>query len=270
MGVLLVMKIFLTSLLGVGFIVVLYLGQSHWNQQLQASAKSKTTTVIAEKNVDVQRNEQKLLKLTSNWPASAVDQFEQSLQEDKTFTILFAGSPAIGSETEGAFPLVKEELLKTFGEQHLHVELMTFTSNSTQLLEQKKQAELAAVHADLIILEPFILKNNGEVLIKDTLQNTTKIIADIQEKNPETTFILQPSFPLYQATIYPRQVAELQTYAQEEQLTYLDHWSSWPDSTTSALKDYLQPDMSAPNEQGNKVWSEYLLKFLMNRTSESE
>ncbi|MEH6955585.1 SGNH/GDSL hydrolase family protein [Neobacillus drentensis] len=265
------MKIFLTSLLGVGFLVVLYLGQSHWNQQLQASAKSKPDHQSSTSTIDIKNTaDQELLKLTNNWPASAVDQFKQSLQEDKPFTILFTGSPAIGSETEGSFPLIKEQLIKTFGEDHIHVELKTFDSTSTQLLYQKKQAEIVSVNADLIIFEPFILMNNGEVLIKDTLKNTTKIIEDIQANKPETSFILQPAYPLYQAKIYPRQVAELKKYAQDHELPYLDHWSSWPDSNKAELKDYFQPDLSTPNEKGNQVWSQYILQFLTNGASESE
>jgi hypothetical protein len=269
------MKIFLTSLLGVGFLVVLYLGQSHWNQQLQASAKNKpihqaSTSAFDEQNANGNRNDQELLQLASNWPSGAIDQWKQALQEDQPFTILFAGSPAIGSETDGAFPLIKEQLLKTFGEDHLNVELKTFNTTSTQFLYQKKQAEIEAVHADLIIFEPFILMNNGEVLIKDTLENTTKIIEDIQAKKPETSFILQPAYPLYQAKIYPRQVAELKKYAQEKQLPYLDHWSAWPDSNTAELKDYLQSDLSDPNEKGNHVWSNYILQFLTNSKSESD
>ncbi|MGF6953411.1 lysophospholipase L1-like esterase [Neobacillus sp. B4I6] len=262
---------FLTALLAVGFLITLYLGQSHWNQERQASAKSKPVHQSSTSNIDDQNTEeQELLKLTSNWPASAVDQFKQSLKKDKPFTILFAGSPAIGSETDGSFPLIKEKLVKAFGERHINVELKTFNLTSTQLLYQRKQAEIAEVNADLIIFEPFIQKNNGEVLIKDTLQNTSEIIDDIQADKPETAFILQPSFPLYQAEIYPRQVAELKKYAQEKHLTYLNHWTAWPDPNTSAMKDYLQPDMSAPGEKGYQVWSEYILEFLTNRKSESQ
>ena len=265
------MKIFLTSLLAVVFLVVLYLGQSHWNQQLQASAKNKPINQDSTSTIDdTNAEDQDLLKLTSNWPESAVDQLKHSLQEDKPFTILFTGSPAIGSETDGSFPIIKEQLIKAFGEEHIHVELKTFDSTSTQLLYQKKQEEIAAVNADLIIFEPFILMNNGEVLIKDTLKNTTKIIEGIQANKPETSFILQPAYPLYQAKIYPRQVAELKKYAQDHELPYLDHWSSWPDSNKAELRDYFQPDLSTPNEKGNQVWSQYILQFLTNGTSGSE
>ena len=269
------MKIFLTGLLGVGFIVVLFLGQSHWNQQLQASAKGKpiiqaSTNALDEQNADGNSNEQELLKLTSNWPSGAIDQFKQALQKDKPFTILFAGSPAIGSETDGAFPLIKEHLLKTFGEDHLNVELKTFNTTSTQFLYQKKQEEIVAADADLVIFEPFILMNNGEVLIKNTLKNTTEIIDDIKKNNPDTAFILQPAYPVYKSKIYPRQVAELKKYAQDHELTYLDHWSSWPDSNSAGFKDYFQKDLITPNEKGNQVWSEYILQFLTNGASESE
>ncbi|QIZ05657.1 hypothetical protein HFZ78_01955 [Priestia megaterium] len=147
---------FITAILAVGFLITLYLGQSHWNQERQASAKNKPVHQSSTSNIDDQNiEEQELLKLTSNGPANAVDQFKQSLKEDKPFTILFAGSPAIGSETDGSFPLIKEQLIKAFGKEHIKVEIKTFNLTSTQSLYQKKQAEIAAVNADLIIFEPF-------------------------------------------------------------------------------------------------------------------
>ncbi|CAH2716761.1 hypothetical protein BACCIP111895_03949 [Neobacillus rhizosphaerae] len=272
------MKKLLTLLLGVAFIIVLYLGQSHWNQQLGASAKNKphttssqtSTATLDKQNDDERGNEKQLLDYTSHWPAASVDRFKQTLKEKKPFTILFVGSPAIGSESDGTFPLVKEKLIETFGEKNIQVALKTYNSTSTQFIKGNKQEEIAAEHADLIVLEPFILLNNGLVLINDTLQHTTKIIDDIKASNPKTAFILQPSYPLYQAKIYPKQVLEFKNYAKKNQISYLDHWTAWPDSNKDSLKDYLLPDQSAPNEKGAQLWSEYILQFLISKSTSSK
>jgi hypothetical protein len=263
----------LTAILSITFIVVLFLGQSHWKVQTGAAVNTKptsspnqTSTPKDDKQSDAEdRIEEQLLSFTSNWPTTSIDRFRQTLKENKPFKILFVGSPSIGSESDGTFPLIKENLIETFGEKNIEVTIKTFNLTSTQFIQGNNQEEIAAEQADLIVMEPFILQNNGIVLIEDTKQDTTKIIADIKETNPKTAFILQPSYPLYQATIYPRQVDALKTYAEENEISYLDHWTSWPDAKTESFKEYLSPDQSGPSEKGNQVWSEYIVNYLISK-----
>jgi lysophospholipase L1-like esterase len=272
LGVIYIMKNFLTILLGIACIAILYYGHSYWNQRIALASNTAPSTSNHTLSEITIKNEDRYIdlpELTKNWPASSVDKFEQTLNEKKAFKVLFVGSTSIGSENSGVFPLVKKRLIETFGEKNIQVEVMTFNSNSTQLVNNKEQEDIATEKADLIVLEPFILMNNGVVLINDTLVNTTKIMDDITAKNPETSFILQPSYPLYKAKIYPKQVEELKKFAIKNDITYLDHWSAWPDPNTEAIKDYLLPDQSAPSDKGYELWSESILQFLINK-SESE
>ncbi|MDR7238752.1 SGNH/GDSL hydrolase family protein [Neobacillus drentensis] len=266
------MKNFLTILLGIACIAILYYGHSYWNQRIaSASNTTPSTSDHAQSEVTVKNDDSDidLLELTKNWPASSVDKFEQTLNKKKSFKVLFVGSTSIGSENSGVFPMVKKKLIETFGEKNIQVDVKTFNSTSTQFINKNEQEDIAAEKADLIVLEPFILMNNGVVLIGDTLENTTTIMDDITAKNPETSFILQPSYPLYKAKIYPKQVEELKKFAMENDITYLDHWSAWPDPNTEAIKDYLLPDQSAPSDKGYELWSESILHFLISK-SESE
>ncbi|WP_163182656.1 SGNH/GDSL hydrolase family protein [Neobacillus sedimentimangrovi] len=257
------MQKFLTVLLGIFLILLIFFGQTHWNQQNKAL--SSDTPTSAKKEFNKQKHSSaELLKLTKNWPAEAVERFKQSLKNNKPFKILFVGSPAIGSDTEGAYALVKQKLKETYGD-HIDVQLKTFDMTSTQFINNKKQDEIRAEAADLYILEPFILENNGEVLIENTLMDLATIIDTVKVAKPESTMILQPSYPLYNAKIYPRQVEELKKYAETHQIPYLDHWTAWPDPATEELKNYLTPDQSAPNEKGAQVWSDYLIQFLISK-----
>ncbi|WP_066389239.1 SGNH/GDSL hydrolase family protein [Neobacillus mesonae] len=269
------MKKILTLLLGVVFLAVLYLGQSHWNEQQQAAKGAEK--VVKQESADVQGEEaaddsstEKLLALTKNWPADAVEQLKVSLEEKKPFKILFVGSPAIGSKETGPFADVKARLVKAFGEEHIEVGLHTYDSTSTQFLKDSQEDEIAAEAADLIVLEPLILKNNDAGVTNNTLTDLRKIVDEVKTVVPDTSFIIQPSYPLYKAKNYPKQVAALKKYAEEQELPYLDHWQAWPDSNSSELKDYMQPDLSAPNEKGNKLWSDYLTDYLISDGSESE
>ncbi|MDQ0200756.1 SGNH/GDSL hydrolase family protein [Neobacillus ginsengisoli] len=266
------MRNFFTILLGIICIIVLFLGHSNWNKKIAASAKNTSvpsTTLVnptteTEKNTDNEMNATKLITLTKNWPPKAVEQFQQALKVKKSYKILFVGSPAIGSETAGTYQNVKEKLIAAFGKNTIQVVLKIYDSTSSQFVTSNKQEEVAAEDADLIVLEPFILVNNGKVKIDDSLKDVSKMMEAIKAKKPETSFILQPSFPLYKAKFYPLQVAELKKYAANNHIAYLDHWSAWPDTNSEKFKDYLLPDQSAPSEKGNQVWSDYLVKYLIS------
>ena len=267
------MKKFLTILLGLACVTVLFYGHNYWKQRIASASNTAVSSTSDQQSLEVTSHnddsDTDLLAYTSNWPAHSVDRFKETLHEKTSFKVLFVGSRAIGTKNKGAFPFIKEQLIETFGEKNIQVAIKTFDSNSTEFLKKKEQDEISAKKADLIIFEPFILMNNGVVLIEDTLKNTSKIIDDIKTKNPDTEFILQPSYPLYNAKIYPKQVEALKEYAAEKEIPYLDHWSAWPESDNVKLKNYLLPDQSAPNEKGDKVWSDYILQFLISK-SESE
>lgn len=269
------MKNFLTVLLGIICVAVLVLGHSYWNNKIEASGENtvisyneqETTSNVSDQKSSTKSFDQDIIALTSNWPKASVNRFKQAMEEKKAFKILFVGSSAIGSETEGTYPKVKEKLINTYGKKNIQISLKTFDFTSSQLIKNSGQEAITAEKADLIVLEPFILLDNGNVTIEDSLQNLTTLMAYIMVKNPETTFILQPSYPIYNAKIYPQQVEELKNYAEKNQITYLDHWSKWPDSNTEAFKDYLLADQSAPNDKGSKVWSDYLIHFFISESN---
>ncbi|WP_462410333.1 SGNH/GDSL hydrolase family protein [Neobacillus sp. Marseille-QA0830] len=260
----------LTVLLGIVFIFVVIFGQVHWKQQIASSSSSVTDAVkqVSEATEDQDKQAETshadLLKYTLNWPAEALVIFKQALEKKRPYKILFVGNDAFGTETTGAYPAVKQKLVDTFGEGTVQVSIRTYKTTSTQVLSSGKQNEVAADAADMIILEPFILRNNGFLKIDKTIQDMTKMIEAIHTKNPKAVVMLQPSHPLYQAKNYPKEVAELKKYAEENQIPYLDHWASWPDPNTVAIKEYLTADQSAPSDKGYQVWSDYLIKYLVS------
>ena len=269
------MKNFLTILLGIFCIAVLLAGHSYWNKKIAEAASSTITqtlqpeTAVAGQNDEKDVNRGTLLNYTKNWPDDAAKRFKTALDAGRPFKILFVGSPAIGSDTKGVYPLVKDKLVETFGANHIDVARISSKSTSSEFVAADKQADIAAKKPDMVIFEPFILTNNGLVLIENTLKDITTIINDLQKKDPGVSFILQPSYPLYNAAIYPTQVDALKKYAEQHQITYLNHWTAWPNSRDPKLKDYLTAKQDAPSQKGINVWSNYIVKFLLGK-SESE
>lgn len=267
LGVIYIMKNFLTVLLGFACIAVLYLGHTYWNEKIQASAKNKNVEVkkqVSKPNLDKQSSPD-IISLTENWPENAISRFEQTLKEKKTFKILFVGSPAIGSENEGIYPIVKQKLVEAYGEKNIQIDIKTVDSTSTQLINDHLHEEIASEAADLVVIEPLTLMDNGEVAIEASKSNLTLLMEEIKAQNPEATIIIQPSYPLYNAKFYPIQVNELKNYSAENQITYLDHWTAWPDPNTEEIKQYLQLDQTGPSNQGIQVWSDYLIQFFIKR-----
>lgn len=159
---------------------------------------------------------------------------------------------------------VKRKLEEIYGDT-IAVKVKQYETNSMEFVQQDKQKELIDEKADMIILEPFTLADNGLINNSDTLDNITKIITDVKASKKDTTFILQPPHPLYNATYYPQQVNELKKYALDNKITFLDHWTVWPDTNSKELQNFLTKDNKSPNEKGHQLWALYIEKFLIKK-----
>ncbi|MFB5282752.1 SGNH/GDSL hydrolase family protein [Peribacillus sp. Hz7] len=139
----------------------------------------------------------------------------------------------------------------------------TYDLTSTEFVNQEKQKELIEAKADLILFEPLTLKDNGQVAIDDSHAHISTIIQDVTDANEQTTFVIQPPHPLYNATYYPLQVEALKQYATDNNILYLDHWNSWSDQTSDETKALLTEDNELPNKDGYKLWRTYLEDFFI-------
>ncbi|MCM3693165.1 SGNH/GDSL hydrolase family protein [Neobacillus niacini] len=265
------MKNILTVLLGIACITVIILGNSYWNERIQSAkatedgitTKQNSNTKSESKNKETDNND--VIALASNWPASAIERFKQTQAEDMAFKILFVGSSSIGSETAGTYPVVKEKMIDSFGEKNVQLSLKTFDLSSSEFINNNHQEEVAAETADLVVIEPFILMDNGVVEISYTLENLSFLIEAIRIKNPEASIIIQPGYPLHNAKYYPIQVEAVKDYAVQNGITYLDHWTAWPDYQSDEMIEYLLPEQNGPSDKGVQIWSEFLLNYFISK-----
>ncbi|TCN24157.1 SGNH/GDSL hydrolase family protein [Mesobacillus foraminis] len=266
------MKNVLVVLLAVGCIFLLVAGNLHWKEKTTVSSAKQVqngtvsqdvnneeeTTTATNSDIDVEE----LTKLTENWPKDAREQYSKAVEINKPFTILLAGSNALGMEENSWSNLLKKELETAYGGT-VKVIVKTYDLTSSQFIAEGKLGELKKLHPDITLLEPFILKDNGMVTIEDSEQNITSIAGGLLEENSNHSLILQPSFPIYQATYYPLQVEALEDYAKRNSIDYLDHWSTWPNPDSEEIKQYLMEDQESPNEAGHKLWADYLIHYFI-------
>ncbi|PWW31263.1 lysophospholipase L1-like esterase [Cytobacillus oceanisediminis] len=259
------MKAFLTTILAIGCVVILIVGNLHW--------KEKTTVIMPEaaqmqteaKGSSIDSASEEVLQLAANWPVESKKVLEKRLAEGKPFKIQIVGSGALGEGPASWPEILKTQLQQEFGESVIEISINSYDLNSLSYTSDNKQQDIIDAQPDLVILESFILKDNGAVAIEDSLANTKNVLEDVESANPETTFIIQPAHPLYNSQYYPIQVQNLKEFAEENNVTYLDHWTTWPDQDNQELTEYLSADNSQPSEKGHEIWADYMVEYFISK-----
>ncbi|PAE25778.1 SGNH/GDSL hydrolase family protein [Bacillus sp. 7894-2] len=262
----------LIILLAISCGVVLYIGNAHWKEKTVHSTeteKQTKTAAKAESSSEKDKSAEKIsidefTKLSQNWPEEAKRRFQQTFLEEIPYKIVIVGSSAIGTETEGWAYLTKQKLEETYGD-FIEVDIQTFDGTSMQFSSENDVSKIIEEKADLILLEPFTLKDNGEVIIEDSHANISNWMESVQADNPDTVFILQPPNPIHDASYYPLQVEELKKYAEANNIPYLDHWTAWPDPQSGEIIPYLSEDNEIPSEQGHQLWSDFITDYFINK-----
>ncbi|MCK1981931.1 MULTISPECIES: SGNH/GDSL hydrolase family protein [Peribacillus] len=259
------MKAFLPTFIILACVVSLVMGNIHWNNKISdASIGQPSTKQLKEESSKISPNNEESVKFIGNWPKESKELYKKRLAEGKPFKILMVGSNSLGNEAYNLPDDLADQLKDVYGDT-VQVDGLLYDLMSSQFVSQNKQKDLIEAEADLILFEPFTLKDNGNVAIEDSLGNITTIINDVTAANKETQFILQPPNPLYNATYYPNQVKELEKYAKDKDIPYLNHWSNWPDQTSDKMIDVLNEERELPNDKGYKIWSFYLEEFFIKQ-----
>lgn len=268
------MKIFTAILSAVVVIAVLVVGHLYWGYKTDpsrfkpASREVKAVKAKAEPAAGKKHEANKtdkpassLADYTKNWPKKARSDFKTALSKERAYKIAIVGSDAMGADTNGWGPQLKQALQDAYG-SYVSVSLFAYHLNSDEFIREGKYKDVANFKPDLILFEPFILINNGAVAMDNQLEDIKTAAAAWGD----AVLVIQPSYPLYKAANYPAQVKELESYAKKEGYTYLDHWKNWPDPDSDAFKSYVtfqNGEQTSPSKKGTTAWYDYLRKFFI-------
>ncbi|MGG4169021.1 SGNH/GDSL hydrolase family protein [Rossellomorea vietnamensis] len=267
------MRKFLLGVLAIVTLSTLAGGKYHWDQRVEAvqinGQKEKVVSVQAdgeeEKKEKAEEERKRLVKLDKlNYlPPELKNTFKKKIERKESVHLMIMGSSSTSGD-DGAWPKELEKaLIDTYGHDLIKVTLKEIAEKtSKQVVMEGIHKPLAEMKPDILLLEPFLLYDNGEIRMPDRLKNLETILSDFKKQNPDITFIIQPANPISGAYYYPQEEADLEKYARERKYVYLNHWDSWPDNKSKELKDYLT-DENIPNEKGNKVWLDYLMKYFI-------
>lgn len=258
------MKQILIIFLTIGCAVILFLGNQQWKEKVQVQSHG---ALVQSKTVEGENRHQEetdhLLSFAANWPAEAQANFKKALESGQPYKMVIAGSPALGQQPSGWSAIVQQELKKVYGES-VDVSVKSYDLTSVDFINEGKHEELAAERGDMVLLEPFILKNNGIVGNELAAGHYSEIIQAIKDANEKAVVILQPANPLSKARFYPLQVEALKEYAQANNLPYIDHWQAWPETEEERLALLDGSEQSYPNEAGHKLWAEHLVNYFIS------
>ncbi|MFY4775151.1 hypothetical protein [Metabacillus sp. RGM 3146] len=249
------------------FIIILAVGsvaagKIYWEKKISAQASSATKTSTAappvqesEKNVFDEKNR---LKSANNLPKETAAKFAKAIKEKKPLTFMVGSDTTEG--TQKTWPaLFKEELLKVYSDQVVKVDLELYKDKTTKdILTEKIDQKLSMKKPDILLIEPFILKDNGVVGISNTLSNTERILNSFKQENKDISIFIQPSYPMYKAKYYPKEVTKVAQFSKDQGIPFLNHWEKWPNDQSKEMLSFLNSNKSAPSEKGNQVWLQYL------------
>ncbi|WP_033827552.1 SGNH/GDSL hydrolase family protein [Bacillus andreraoultii] len=252
----------------IAFIAITIVGGIYWNNQQNEVIQGKVKVEAQETERGEQSgtvadaNRTELQAKVKNLPKSAQTAFLRAYDENKQVRIAFVGSLSLGKGIGGWSDLVSEELAEAYDDL-VTISTYQIDGSSNEFIVKGMADEVAEEKFDIVMFEPFTLKDNGTIGIDNSLKNLTTAIEALKEANSNITIIIQPPNPIFGAVNYPRQVEEdLKGYAEENDLPFFDHWDKWPDYQTQELLKYLDKE-GMPNGDGHALWAEAIMNYFV-------
>lgn len=266
-------KLFISIVIILAFASIIA-GKIHWDNKIEAAGNVVKPEITIEKSERGKRTEdtteqvtkEDILKYTKNLPEEIVEKIENAIDSKEPVHLAIMGSAATSSNPTGWPALLKKELENTYGVEIFDISIKEIpNTTSTEVVTNKLYQDVIDREPDILLLEPFILYDNGAVIpLSNRLANLTTLLTDFETQLPNLSIIIQPANPLHNATFYPGEVNGLKDFVEKSGYLYLNHWEAWPDPTSPEMADHLIDGEGMPNELGHQVWAGYLKEFFIS------
>lgn len=245
--------------------VILVFSYLSWKEKLASAGKTAlqvVTTPLPEETAEESAEpadtvaEIDVETLTAEMDPQVQQLFINRMEQGETVQMLVLGSESMEAGAPGYGELLKSAI-ETSYDGFAEVELMSFEGTSEEFLMSRPQ--LTGGY-DVVLMEPFTLKNNGRVEIELEQQHIENVFGRILTRVDDAVLVLHPPQPIYGAQFYRTQVTALEEFAAMRNYAYIDHWEQWPSTEDLTLKDYLTED-SDPNNTGAETWADALIAY---------
>lgn len=254
-------NVILAIFMAVACFAFIIAGHLYWESKVAEAVKEAQERVRADAGSEqAAKQANPILAQIKTLPADVQAAIKRAVEEKRPIRLVIAGSES--TPENGGWPdLLKQALDKAYGKGVFHITVHEYEGLTTADADRQRiAADWANDEPDLVLLEPFLLNDNGVVMIDDTLAHIQSIIDELQSAAPDAAVILQPPNPIYNATYYPKQVEALERFAKDNGYAYFDHWSAWPDHKSEELNQYVDPESDLPTAEGANVWANALAK----------
>lgn len=255
------MKNVFTALIIIICILSIIVGKVHWNHKIDAAGNSSEKQAAALDEKKQESEKEKIKTLTKHLPDQLTEKILLAKSEGKPLKIVAMGSNSTAEGNGTWTSIFQKRLDKAYGKGVFQVIVESYGSElSINIVQQEIYTSALEHQPDIVLLEPFLINDNGKVAIANTLESVDTIIEKFNETSDEVVIMLQPPNPIHNAIYYPDQVIALKQYAEENNYIYLNHWTNWPDYKSDEFLEYVD-DNSLPNAKGHQVWADYIGKY---------
>ncbi|MCM3356550.1 hypothetical protein [Psychrobacillus sp. MER TA 171] len=261
-------------------VIILILSYFMWKDKLE-NAQNLSKTAIDPQIEKVQKEEPtssgettslpEELELTREELVAALSNADAKIQElvldrydqSENIQMLIVGSTVMNDGNPGYGQQLSEALTNTYGSL-FEITLSPWDVTSEEFVETHLEEIAWDTEYDLVLMEPFTLNNNGLVTIEDEHDHILAVQERAREEVEDTIVMLQPPHPFYQAQFYLTQVRALETFANDNDIPYINHWTDWPATDDVAITEFLTEDNS-PNSDGANLWSSFLSSYFTSQ-----
>ncbi|MFB5662683.1 hypothetical protein [Alteribacillus sp. HJP-4] len=265
------MKRFILGLIIVLGIAVPVYGKIHFDQKVEqtvSEARGETEEEPSGEAPDEEAaseeapEQAELSDLLEDADSAFAEKMAATIAEGEPLTMVVAGSGSVTAEDgESYAELLRDGLQETYNTDLIEVEVVDFEDqDSLEVLDNDSAEEIAELSPDILLYDPLVLNDNGEVSIEDTVYSLRDTVQTVMNENPDVVPYIQPPQPIFEAEYYLDQINGLNEEMEEsEELIYINHWESWPDTTDEDIEEYVDELDVTP--AGHELWAEHLLAF---------
>jgi len=253
------------------FIVSIVSGKIHWSKKV-ANATAQTNEVQTTKTkVEKTKKEEKQDAKSSfneayakNLPDVVKEKLKKAAADKKAVNLVIVGDEASSSEKDAWVAKFTANLEASYGKGLWNVTVKEYEGESTEeLIANKRAQDIAKANPDVILFEAPFITDNSKTGNGNSVTNAQKFVGELSSSAKEATIMIQPPNPVYGAKNYPKAIEALKQFATQNDYTYVDHWTAWPDATTKAILPYLQEEFGFPSAKGHEVWAQYVTDYFV-------
>jgi hypothetical protein len=256
-----------------GCIILLAGSYMQWKEKISSvgsNSEKQINTVIPPATDNVEKADETsepdydvehLLALTANADKKVQEVVKSRLESEEKIDFLIIGSEVMNHGEPGYAEQLKSALENAYGD-HMNVSIASFDESSDFFIENLHDEIDLDKGYDIILLEPFTLNNNGVIIAEDQHEHIEIFKNRLQNEVEDAVLVLHPPQPLHRAIHYPNEVKSIKSFANDNKIPFIDHWTEWPDINSDELPDFLDED-KMPNRAGAEVWADALINYFI-------